>query len=81
MQTTWFVLFYMIQAWTKEYWEKKKKTFSNWKSNWFAGSFYDTIQRQSTDFSHITLDTEQKEHIWHSCNNKARVSVVIDKCV
>ena len=65
MQITWFVLFYMIQAWTKEYWEKKK-TFSNWKSNWFTGSFYDKIQRQGTDFPYITLDTEQKENIWHS---------------
>ena len=25
---------------------------------------------------YITLDTEQKEHIWHSYNNKVRVSVV-----
>ena len=26
MQITWFVWFYMIQAWTKEYyWEKNKK--------------------------------------------------------
>ena len=32
---------------------------------WFV---YDKIQRQSTDFPpYITLDTEQKEHIWHSC--------------
>ena len=29
---------------------------------WFI---YDKIQRQSTDFPYITLDTEQKEHIWH----------------
>ena len=33
---------------------------------------------QSTDFPYITLDTEQKEHIWHSYNNKARVRVVIE---
>ena len=31
---------------------------------WFI---YDIIQRQSKDFPYITLDTEQKEHIWHSC--------------
>ena len=28
---------------------------------------YDKIQKQSTDFPYITLDTEEKEHIWHSC--------------
>ena len=27
-------------------------------------------------FPYITLHTEQKEHIWHSYNNKAPVSVV-----
>ena len=25
MQITWFVLFYMIQAWTKEYYREKNK--------------------------------------------------------
>ena len=65
MQITWFVLFYMIQAWTKEYWEKHKKTFSNWKANWLAGSFMTKSKAQI--FPYITLDTEQKEHIWHSC--------------
>ena len=33
-------------------------------TDWFI---YDKIQRQSTDFPYITLDTEQTEHIWHSC--------------
>ena len=33
-------------------------------TGWFI---YDKIQRQSTDFPYITLDTEQTEHIWHSC--------------
>ena len=68
MQITWFVLFYMIQAWTKEYyWEKNKKTISNWKSNWLAGSFMTKSKRKAHIFPYITLDTEQKEHIWHSC--------------
>ena len=66
----------MMQAWTKEYWEKSKKTFSNGKSNWSAGSFMKKSKCKAQIFPYITLDTEQKEHIWHSYNNKARVSVV-----
>ena len=65
MQITWFVLFYMIQAWTKEYnWEKKQETFSNWKSNWLAGSFMKKSKGKAQIFH---SDTEQKEHIWRSC--------------
>ena len=68
MQITWFVLFYMIQAWTKEYyWEKNKITFSNWKTNWLAGSFMTKSKGKAQILSYITLDTRQKEHIWHSC--------------
>ena len=33
-------------------------------TGWFI---YDKIQRQSTDFPYITLDTKQTEHIRHSC--------------
>ena len=60
----------MIQAWTKENWEKNKKTFSNWKSNWlahYAGSFMTKSKGKAQISPYITLDTEQKEHIWHSC--------------
>ena len=68
MQITWFILFYMIQTWTKEYyWEKNKKTFSKWKSNWLAGSFMTKFKGKAQISPYITLDTEQKEHIWHSC--------------
>ena len=64
MQITWFVLFNMIQAWTKEYWEKNKKPFSNW----LAGSFM-TKSKAKHWFSPTLplIDAEQKEHIWHSC--------------
>ena len=50
MQITWFVLFYMIQAWTKEYYrEKNKKTLEFKLKIKLIGSFiYDKIQ--STDF-------------------------------
>ena len=68
MHITWFVLFYMIQAWTKEcYWEKNKKTFSNWKSNWLASLFMTKSKGKAQIFPHIILDTEKKEHIWLSC--------------
>ena len=56
MQITWFVLFYMIQAWTKEYWEKNKKTFSNWKSNWLAGSFMKKSKDKAQIFPYITFN-------------------------
>ena len=57
----------MIQTWIKEYWEKNKKHFQTdcWKSNWLAGSFMTKSKAQI--FPYITLDTEQKEHIWHFC--------------
>ena len=56
MKITMFVLFYMIQAWTKEYWEKNKKTFSNWKSNWLAGSFITKSKGKAQIFPYITFN-------------------------
>ena len=56
MQITWFVLFYMIQAWTKEYWDEKRLEFIKQENilklkikliGWFI---YDKVQRQSADF-------------------------------
>ena len=63
MQITWFVLFYMIQAWTKEYWEKNKKTLSDWLVH--LGQNLKAKHRLSPTLP--LIDTEQKEHIWHSC--------------
>ena len=43
---------------------------------WFI---YDKVQRQSTVFPHITLI--KRTYLFTLVNNKARVSVVSDKCV
>ena len=51
MQITWFVLFYMIQAWTKEYYrEKNKKTLEfklKIKIDWLVHLWQNTKHRFS----------------------------------
>ena len=46
---------------------KQQEHILNLKIKLIGWFIYYKIKRQSTDFPYITLDTEQKEHIWHSC--------------
>ena len=54
MQITWFVLFYMIQAWTKDIEKRlefiKQENILKLKINLIGWFIYDKVQRQSTDF-------------------------------
>ena len=54
MQITWFVLFYMMQAWTKDIEKRlefiKQKNILKLKINLIGWFLYDKVQRQSTDF-------------------------------
>ena len=46
---------------------KEQKNILKLKIKLIGSFIYDKIQRQSTDFPYTTLDTEEKEHISHSC--------------
>ena len=67
MQIIWFVLFYIDQ---RILLRKEQENILKLKIKLIGWFIYDKIKRQSTDFPLLylsCLDTEQKEHIWHSC--------------
>ena len=79
MQITWFVLFYMIQAWAKEYnWEKNKKhSQTENQTDWPVHLWKNPKAKHR--FSPQTLNKRNISGVL--VNNKAEVSVVSDKCV